>query len=129
MWFDTDESDNGPDWAITWGIPNDGVGQTPDSPVYDGNDYHAGVSRVDSWEDALKTSRCSLMTLSIDYRLDEIEFRIPRRCLGYPDRLRWTVEAARMTKVTPHVYYTKHDDLPAYHRLPSTWVEDLWSDI
>ena len=41
VFFDTRAANAGPEYTVGWGMPNDGVWQRPNGPIYDGNDFKA----------------------------------------------------------------------------------------
>ena len=117
VYFDARSVNAGPEWALSWGLPNDGVDENGD-----GNDYRAGLRRVDTWRDAGTTVRCAGIRLGVNLKLDKVTIKIPRRCMGNPGRIRWNVEARRITRMTDARYWYYYDASPRHYRFQSRWV-------
>lgn len=122
-YFDTVRENAGPEFLIEWGLPDDGVWDDPDDPIYDGNDRHAKLLSVDTWTPTeAEVVPCKRIRLAINYETDIITIAIPKRCLGNPSELRWNAETRKVTEThADGSYRYYYDGAPEHFRL-GPWV-------
>ncbi len=124
-YLDTNRANPGPEYEVEWDLPGDGVWDTPDDPIYDGNAFKSQVWRVDTWDDPDFTiARCARLQVARNLSTDVVTFLIPRACVGRPARVRWNVETRRVISTQPDgSSYDSYDDgAPRLHGLTRRWV-------
>ena len=123
-YLDTRRANPGPEYEVEWGLPGDGVWDSPDDPIYDGNDFKEPLLRVDTWDDPDFTiAPCAGLQLARNLSTDVVTFLIPRACVGRPAQVRWNVETQRIISTHPDGSYDYYaDGAPRWHGRTRRWV-------
>jgi hypothetical protein len=87
VYFDTWKENAGPEFRVSWWLPNDGDGKSG-----------VRLDSIDTWSGKGMTRPCDGIRRSVDYALDVVRFSVPRSCLGRPTKVRWAVMTGRITE-------------------------------
>lgn len=112
IFFDTDETDSGPEYRLTWTM-----GKNPDGLV-----GRVSLEKADAWWSEGTKVRCEQTRKAVNYSRDVITLQVPRRCVGSPDKIRWAGFVGRIDSVEDGILYGPHDFFPRASAFPGTWV-------
>lgn len=113
IYIDTHLADRGPEYRFSWYL-----GRSPGRPV-----QHTVLTRVEVWEfGETKKVLCPGMRHRVNYARDVIAVLFARRCLRYPEELRWAGFVGSIYRANAEGFWAWKDDFPGYRDFPPDWV-------